>query len=177
MGRGKPFTHRPHEKTHGGQCPGQFPVHALPTLNAMQRPLLGDVPSSPKDVFKHYAAAFQRAPAEGTATTELWEGAAGQRALAVSDWAAGAWAGARAVEEVLLYGMEHVAQDEAPAAAVGLLVELLGAGLLTAVDVADGLRQFQSLDVVDARIDFPKVDEYLACVAAEAEVHGLHRTK
>jgi len=172
--RGKPFTHRPHQKTHGGQCPGQFPVHALPTLNAAQRPLLGDVPTSPRDVFKHYAAAFRRTAA---GETELFEGAAGQRALAVSDWAAGAWANAEAVSEVLLCGMEHERPDDAPAAAMGLLAELVAAGHLTAAEVAGGLGQLQELDVVEARLDFPKVDDYLARVAAEADVRGLGRSE
>lgn len=158
---GKPFTHRPHGVTHSGQCPGKFPVESLPTLNAAQRKLLGDVPISPKEVLKHYAAAFR----------SDWEGAAGQRSLAVADWAAGAWTGAGAVEEVFL-GVIDIFQQHMPAAAVRLLAELVEGGLLEAAEVIEGFDRLKKLEpgqLEDMRLDFPLIDEYLTCIMEEVE--------
>jgi len=167
--RGKPFTHRPHARTTSGQCPGQFPVEALPRLSGIQRTLLGDIPASPEETFRHYADAFS----PSTGATELFSGAAGQRALAISDWAAGTWAGVDAVEQVLFHGLEIAQQDCAPSAAVQFLFELVLAKRLNAADFVNGLERLQTWDIQDLRLDFPRLDEYISRVGKEAATCGF----
>lgn len=148
--RGEAMTCYPHRVTTTGQCKsGSLPPSLLLALHPGQRALLGGAPASARQVCQQYASALR----EERPTAAM--------ALALTDWTAGQWHGAAAVDEVLYAGVEDA---DGAAVTVRFLSELVDAGTLSARDVGEGLDRLRKLDLDELKLDIPHVERHLAVI-------------
>jgi len=89
----------------------------------------------------------------------------------VDDWPE-EWPGAESVEEILSSSFGHTGRD-ARQVAVRLVDELSKAGRVEPLELEEGFRLLAGLDRDDLRIDFPKIDDYMSAIFAEATQLGL----
>jgi len=96
---------------------------------------------------------------------------ADQKLATVRAWPDG-WPASKCINDLFMASIEHM-QRNARTLAVEFISRLLSQNCFTLAEVMEAFSLLQAMDLEELRLDVPKVDEYIAEMLDQAEVHGL----